>query len=94
MDIKLESNGIFKNGNVVKFQRGRALERWPLPVDNIIGPDTGNPDLQVCYLVNKDELSILKRPEVELLLTYRDVFGRKYKTRFVDVENRFEPPRG
>jgi hypothetical protein len=53
LDIRLQSNGVFSNGQLERFEKGRTLKTWPLPIDNSIGPDNGNPALQVCYLVNK-----------------------------------------
>ena len=100
LDIELKSNAGFEKSNATgglamtrKYRIGSPLEPWPenYPVDNSIGPDTGNSDTQVCYLNNKG-ISILKDPALELLLTYRDIFGRECQTRFVNLENQFEPP--
>jgi hypothetical protein len=91
LDIRLQSNGVFNNGQLQGFQKGHSLETWPLPIDNSIGPDNGNPALQVCYLISTGHSSILKHPDAELLLTYKDVFGREFQTRFVNLENKFAP---
>ncbi len=93
MDIRLKSNGSFENGEF-RFQKGHALDPWPLPVDNVIGPDNGNPNLQVCYLRNEGNVSILKNSATELLLTYKDVFGRECETIFECCGNIFVPPKG
>lgn len=90
LDIRLQSNAVFKDNQFVEFEKGRVLEPWRLPVDNIIGPDNGDPELQVCYFLSQLNTSILKNPDVELLATYKDVFGREFRTRFMNLENKFE----
>ena len=90
LDIYLESNGIFQNNQLTGFSKNSNLKKWPLPVYNCIGPDNGNPNLQVCFLVTKQGLSVFKNHDAEFLLTYKDVFGRTFKTRFVNQENKFE----
>ena len=91
LDIYLKSNGEFQEKTLISFNKKiKSLNLWPQPLDNCIGPCNGNLELQICFNITCGELEILKNEDAQLLLEYKDIFGRKYKTRFENKINKFE----
>ncbi len=69
------------------------LRPWPLPVDNVLGPESGDPDMQICFNVGQGEVKTLLRAEgVKLSVKYEDIFGRKFATDFVHMKHNLKGP--
>ncbi len=95
LDIQLETNLILNGDTVTGFNRNQLTALPPtLPVDNVLGPDNGDPDMQICFMISPNGVSVLKNREAIFKVTYKDVFGRKHETIFQDCKNNFKSPRG
>jgi len=92
LHIALYSNLTFsENGGDVSFTD--QLKPWPLPIDNILGPESGDPEMQICFNVGQGEGRTLLRGEgVKLSVKYEDIFGRKFATDFVRMKHTIKGP--
>lgn len=90
LDIQLTTNQKF-DGLEMAGKDADGLMPWPnkYPVDNVLGPDSGDPDMQVCFMARTGGLSILKDPTLVLKVRYKDIFGRSYETIFKNCKNEF-----
>jgi hypothetical protein len=59
-------------------------------IDNVIGPNAGNPDLQVVFAYG--ESKPITAPDVTVVIHYRDIAGRLFKSRFVAGKLDYERP--
>ena len=90
LHLTLYSNVDVKDGAIVGINKGAKLEKWPLPVDNVLGPEIGDAHMQICFLTTEGaDRSILRNPDLVLRVLYQDVFGRKYATNFENLKNDF-----
>jgi len=59
-------------------------------IDKVIGPDMGDPDLQVAFAMGHPER--LRSPEVKIVIHYRDIAGRLFKSRLIAGKPEYERP--
>lgn len=93
LNIQLRTNGELGGVAVGMLDKDEdGLMPWPSGyiVDNVLGPDSGDPDMQICFARTSGDVSLLKNPKLILKATYNDVFGRQFKTLYKNCENKFE----
>ena len=59
-------------------------------IDKVIGPDVGDPDLQVEFAAGSP--ADLRLPGVEIVIRYRDMAGRLFESRIREGIPYYEPP--
>jgi hypothetical protein len=59
-------------------------------IDKVIGPDTGDPHLQVAFA--QGDPQVLRRSELRIIIHYRDVAGRLFKSRLIAGKHEYERP--
>jgi hypothetical protein len=59
-------------------------------IDKVIGPDVGDPDLQVAFAVGHP--SVLRQPGVAIVIHYRDIARRLFKSRLIAGKLDYEFP--
>ena len=95
LDISLKTNGRTFDSKFGNFNEHNTLQSMSeFPIDNVLGVDNGDPQMQICFLVGKGKASILKNPKIVFEVTYKDIFNRPFKTVFKKCKNEFRMIKG
>jgi hypothetical protein len=70
--------------------RLRQLFERPLPSDDALPPERGDPSLQIAIAFSPKDSVLLKDPELTIIAEYEDVWKRKYRTTFTGCAHGFE----
>jgi hypothetical protein len=64
---------------------------WTHDIDKVIGPDVGDPYLQVAFAQDAHP-SVLRESGVTIIIRYHDIAGRVFESGIRQGEPFFEPP--
>jgi len=70
----------------------RGTMKGYMQIDDIIGAKVP-PDLEVCFATSRiNDNNCLRKKETWLVVKYKDIYGRKYETHFVEGNHKFFGP--